>query len=198
MTDGSGDARVAGMEHAIPSEPMTVEEFERWLEDRPDETRYELADGAVVAMAPERVVHALLKTAAFNALRAAAKGMDCEAIPDGVAVRVEAKTLREPDAALRCGPRLPQGVSIYDDPVVLVEVLSPATAHTDLLNKVTEYGRLPTLAHYLIVDAQKRIVMHHRREGEGFFTTILPGGRLALDPPGITLDLDAILSEIDV
>ena len=185
------------MEYAMPTERMTVEEFERWLDGQPDDGRYELADGEVIAMAPERVQHALLKTAAFTALRAASKGHRCQAIPDGVAVRVGERTLREPDAALRCGSALPPEAAVYDDPIVLVEVLSPSTAQVDLSDKLREYGRIETLAHYLIVNSTSRIVMHHRKVSDGFFTTTLPGGRLVLQPPGITLDLDAILSEID-
>ena len=185
------------MDHAIPAERMTADEFERWLDDRPDGGRFELAGGKVVAMAPERSIHAMLKGAAYVQLLTASRHLECQVFPDGMAVRVDDATQREPDAALRLGPRLGRDDTVYADPLVIVEVLSPSTAEIDLADKVRDYGRIETLAHYLVVNPTSRIVMHHRKDGEGFFTTILPGGLLRLDPPGIDLDLDAILSEVD-
>jgi Uma2 family endonuclease len=173
---------------------MTTEAFEAWLAEAAPPGRHELSDGRVVARAPERMGHNRAKTAAFDALRAAARGLPCEAVADGMAVRVDEATLREPDAALRCGPPLPAEATRCDDPVVLVEVTSPATAQTDFAAKLVDYARLPTLAHYLIVDMDRRVVIHHRRTAHGFVTAILPGGTLRLDPPGMLLDLDPVLA----
>lgn len=64
---------------------------------------------------------------------------------------------------------------------------------TDTVETLAEYATLPALAHYLVLQTERRIVLHHRRAETGFFIAILPGGSLALDPPGPTLDLDAIL-----
>ena len=197
VTDGRRGARVGAMEHAIPTERMTADEFERWLEGRPGDDRFELSDGEVVAMAAERAVHAVVKGAAFAALRDAARDTPCQAFTDGMAVRIDASTQREPDAALRCGPRLPRDAMFYEDPVVLVEVLSPSTSSTDMNAKFSQYAGIDSLVHYLILDPDRRLAIHHRRAEGGFHTALLPGGPLRLDPPGITLDLDAILSETD-
>lgn len=177
----------------LPTDRMTVDRFEAWLGDGAPPGRYELSCGLIVAMAAERVAHNRVKVAVLDALRAAAHGLDCEALADGMAVRVDEWTLREPDAALRCGPRLPADAVRYDDPVVVVEVTSPSTASTDMAEKLVEYARLPSLAHYVIVALETRMVVHHRRTGDGFATTLHPGGRLRLDPPGIEVDLGPIL-----
>ena len=70
--------------------PMTVEEFIDWAMAQP-EGRYELVDGEVVAMAPERIAHARLKAEIWLALREAiaAKGLPCEALVDGAGVRID-------------------------------------------------------------------------------------------------------------
>jgi hypothetical protein len=45
---------------------------------------------------------------------------------------------------------------------------------------------LPTLRHYLIVDPQAGLIVHHRIETEAAaHTTIVRAGMLRLDPPGI-------------
>ena len=182
---------------ALPKRRMTAEEFEAWLSQRPGDARFELSQGKIIAMASERVAHALVKVAAFDGLRAASRHLDRETLPDGMAVRIGDATQREPDAALRCGPRLPLDATYYTDPVVIVEVLSPSTASVDESMKMFDYARVPSLAHYLIVDTTQRLILHHRRTADGFFTSILPGGTLELDPPGLTLDLGAVLAPLD-
>jgi Uma2 family endonuclease len=48
-----------------------------------------------------------------------------------MAVRIDSFTVYEPGASIRCGPRLPDDATEFDDPVVVVEVLSPSTRHID-------------------------------------------------------------------
>ena len=183
MTDALSD---------IPPEPMTVDEFQRWLLTAPG-GRYELSDGYIARMAAERARHGLCKGAAYRALFAAAAGLPCQVFPDGIAVRVDEATQREPDVALRCGDPIPLDAVNYDDPVIVIEVTSPSTDKADSTSKLVDSARFESLAHYLIIDPKKRAVIHYERSAEGFRATILPGGTLSLDPPGLTLDLDAIL-----
>ena len=144
-------------------------------------------------MAAERMAHVRVKMAAHNALAAAAADLDCEALGDGMAVRIGEATQREPDAALRCGGRLPPDATFYGDPVILIEVTSPSTEDVDLSTKLIDYAQIESLAHYLIFDLRRGVVVHNQKASGGFFATILPGGALSLDPPGLTLDLDAVL-----
>jgi Uma2 family endonuclease len=50
-----------------PPGRMTVEEFIGWAMAQPDGPRYELVAGEVVAMAPERAVHARRKAESWLA-----------------------------------------------------------------------------------------------------------------------------------
>jgi hypothetical protein len=48
--------------------------------------------------------------------------------------------------------------------------------------------------HCLIIDTiGRRIVTHSRRSGRQIDTTIIESGPILLDPPGITIDFEAIL-----
>lgn len=73
---------------AAPDGRMATDEFLAWAKGRPG--RYELIDGQVIAMSPERVRHAETKFAAHLALRGAirAKGLPCYGLPDGLTVPV--------------------------------------------------------------------------------------------------------------
>lgn len=175
---------------------MTAEEFLAWAAEH--EFRGELVSGQVVAMAPERYAHVRAKGLAYRALgdAIARAGLPCEAIVDGMAVRVDPATIYQPDVILRCGEPLDADTVIAPDPVVLVEVLSPSTAVLDTGGKLEGYFRIPSLRHYLILRAGNRSVIHHAREtADGPIATRIlrePTGSLALDPPGIVLPLVAL------
>ena len=110
-----------------------------------------------------------------------------------MAVRIDAHTVYEPDAAMRCGEPLPDEAVLYDDPMIVVEIQSPSTSNVDANSKLTNYFRLPSVQHYLILRAQRPTVIHHRRQPDGTIQTrILASGELRLDPPGLTLDVAAL------
>src|SRR5208283_5297082 len=106
---------------------MTTDEFVAWAMEQPGGQRYELVAGEVIAMAPERSAHARTK---FNIARRLAEaverqGLTCQVYPDGMAVEVDDTTIYEPDALIRCGPPLPGSAVTLNDPIIVVEVLSP-------------------------------------------------------------------------
>jgi Uma2 family endonuclease len=171
---------------AAAKKKMNADEFLLWAEGQ--EGRWELQDGAPVAMSPERVSHVRTKGLVFQALAGAIirAQAPCEAFSDGVSVRIEDGSVYEPDAVVHCGPRVPEDSIEISNPVVVVEVLSPSTAARDHGVKLTGYFSLPGLAHYLILDPERRVVIHHKRGlGEVIETRILSDGLLRLDPPGL-------------
>lgn len=172
---------------------MTADEFLAWALEQPS-GRYELAAGEVIAMAPERAGHALVKHDAAQALKeaVAATGLDCQVFPDGMAIRIDEATVYEPDASVRCGPKLSEDDIELSDPMVVVEVLSPSSRAQDTGAKLEAYFRLPSVRHYLIVNTGTRSVIHHARGADGAIATRIHGGEggggeLRLDPPGIAL-----------
>lgn len=182
------------MADAAPG-PMTVDAFLAWSEDQPG--RYELENGRVVAMAPERLGHVRAKTASFNALAAAvaAAKLPCEALPDGAAVRVDARTLYEPDALVFCGAAPASEALAIVAPVIVVEVVSPSSGSRDHDQKLIGYFMVPSVRHYLMVHPERRVLVHHARRGDEIATRILQGGPLRLDPPGLDLAIDDLFGE---
>jgi len=180
---------------AEPKPSMTVDEFLVWAEGRPG--RYELVEGQVVTMASEMARHARAKAAAYVALTQAVRsaGLACEVFPDGMTVRIAPRTAYEPDALVRCGPRLDGDAIEVPDPVVVVEVLSPSTGAGDTGGKFAGYFGVPSVQHYLILDPVQRLVIHHRRGASVIETAIAIDGRLRLDPPGIEFALDELFSD---
>jgi len=178
-----------------PPGRMTVDQFLGWAMAQPDGARHELVAGDVVALAPERAAHARRKARIWRALSDSidAAGLPCEALPDGMTVKIDHHTAYEPDAIVHCGQALADDAVIVPAPLIVVEVLSPSTATRDTGAKLADYLGLPSVHHYLIVRTDRPTVIHHRRgEGDIIETRIVTSGALALDPPGIELDLDRI------
>ena len=172
---------------------MTVDEFLPWAEGQ--EGRWELHDGVPVMMSPERVLHADTKGEAYVALREALRraGLPCRVHPDGVAIRMSAKATYQPDASVSCGPRAPVDALEINDPIIVVEVLSPSTAAIDHGRKLSGYFSLPSVEHYLILDPERRVVTHHKRgQGDAIETRVLSEGAVKLDPPGFEVAVEAL------
>jgi Uma2 family endonuclease len=170
----------------VAKEKLSADQFLVWAEAQ--EGRWELHDGAAVAMSPERVAHAETKDQSVKALARAIENATapCRALPDGLGVRINHRTIFEPDALVYCGPRLPPDAIEVPNPIIVVEVLSPSTAARDHGAKLTGYFSLPSLVHYLIVDPERRVLIHHKRgQGDIIETRILTEGLLRLDPPGL-------------
>jgi Uma2 family endonuclease len=178
---------------ALTKPRVSVDEFLHWAVGRPG--RYELFRGEVIMMSPETVGHAKIKGAVHNALISAIRrtGSPCHALPDGVIIRIDDVTAYEPDAQVYCGPELPANALDVPNPVIIIEVLSPSTQRIDLSLKLAGYFRLPSVAHYLIVDPTQPSVIHHSRgAGDTIVTRIVSEGVIGLDPPGLELALSDV------
>ena len=177
---------------AVPKTRMNVTEYLAWAQSHPG--RYELSDGEVIAMSPEGAGHAAVKYAVQTALLAGIRGhgLPCHMLPDGMTVRVDDSTAYEPDALVYCGARLAPSAVEVPAPVVVAEVLSPSTRRIDASAKLAGYFRLPSVAHYLIVDPARPMVLHHARgSGDTILTRVVTQGTIMLDPPGFSIEIDS-------
>ena len=102
-----------------------------------------------------------------------------------------------PDAVLVC-PRPSRDAVEIDNPLIVVEVLSPSTAANDHGIKLEGYFALPSVAHYLILDPDSRMLIHHRRrDADVIETRILHEGTLRLTPPGLELQVADLFGPLD-
>jgi Uma2 family endonuclease len=137
-------------------------------------------------MTPERAGHAQVKYAVQTALLTAIRraGVPCHMLPDGMTVRIDDDTAHEPDALVYCGHELPASAVEVSNPMIVVEVLSPSTRSIDASAKLAGYFRVAAVQHYLIVDPDKRLAVHHARgETDVIATRIVRAGRLQLARP---------------
>ena len=187
---------MAETSHIASLPRMTVEEFVVWSEQQLS-GKYELEDGyvVVVRMQSEKIAHTRAKTrlviAIDSALRNAAA--PCEVFSEGIAVKISEHHGYEPDAIVNCGAKAPGDELIAPNPIIVVEVLSPSTAGKDMGVKVADYFTVPSIQHYLIIDLDRRVVIHHRRHSAtDLLTSFHSTGNIRLDPPGIDVKAEAM------
>jgi Uma2 family endonuclease len=176
---------------------MNVDQFLEWCSTQ-SEGHFELIDGEVVPMSPERSVHNLTKYYVVRALADAIKDakIDCTAYTDGMGVRIDDDNLIEPDASVQIGKPMDRDVQTLTAPVIVVEVLSPSSAKNDASAKLVAYLSVKSIVHYLIVDADREIVVHHRRiTSDECETRIVSHGSISLSPPGIEVPIQAFFGK---
>jgi len=179
----------------VPKMRMRVPEFLAWA-DAQSRGRYELLDGEIVAMSPERALHNLVKLEVAVALREAVvkAHLSCTVFTDGVAVVIDDQNTREPDAAVQCGIDVDLDSMRVQAPMIVVEVVSPSSERIDAEVKLVDYFSVASICHYLVVLPKQRAVVHHRRKGlGGIETQIAHDGDIVLDPPGMSVPVAALL-----
>ena len=144
-----------------------------WYDLQPDGLRYELLNGRIYEMQAERASHARAKGALYIALVNAikARNVPCEAFIDSMAVRVDDKTVFEPDVLVQCGPPVPGSTVMMREPVIVVEVLSPSSVGRDLDVKPGEYLPLPTVQAYIVASQTEAACLAWVRGADGAFPT---------------------------
>ena len=165
---------------------MTVDEFLRW-EDGTD-TRYELVDGFVVAMAPPARAHRILAARLIGALDAALRGRrPCAAESEaGVARPDRADLCFVADIAVSCDP-IHRDEQLIPDPILIVEILSPSTNAFDRNVKVPEYRQIASVQEILLLDSESAFAEILRREGERWITEIVQGTEATLSLASVPL-----------
>jgi Uma2 family endonuclease len=180
----------------LPTKRMNVREFLAWAEKQPEGHNYELVDGEIIAMAPERVRHNLAKLAVARALQDSVQAakLPCTVFTDGVTVKINEHTAREPDASVQRGVEAELDSLFIDAPLIVVEVASPTSERDDTGAKLVDYFSVPSIQHYLIGFPQRRVFVHYKRGESGNIDAhIAHDGDIVLDPPGMTVSVAALL-----
>lgn len=169
--------------------PRTVDEFLRW--ERELDGRYELIDGEVVDVSPERTRHAKLKSEIARLLGNALDGRGYAVMVDGPQVRFP-DLVAVPDVVVAAEPVDEEAV-LVETPVLLVEIPSPGRERHDTEVKWRRYAGLASLRHYLIVSQDERLVVAHSRIDAGpWHVDRIASGIIPLTALGCSLGLEAV------
>lgn len=175
---------------------ITVEEF---LDiEFPSDTRFELDNGVIKMMAGGQAIHARIQGNVLVALATKLRGTGCEALGPDMGLKANDLSLRYPAVAVFCGRSDPKNdkLKAFDDPKLVVEVLSPSTRQDDIKIKLPEYRTIPSLDAILYIDPEDKTVHLETRDPTRGWTVTTPevGGSVTLPLHGIVLTWDDIFS----
>jgi Uma2 family endonuclease len=172
----------------------TVDEFLAW--DDGTDRRYQLLSGAITMMAPPPAIHGRL-VSRLDRLLGSQLRPPCEPVTGaGVkpAHRNDAYYLA--DLAVTCRP-FERGETHLHEPVIVIEVLTSATAATDRLEKLDDYRLVPSITDILLVaDTQVAIEHWHRWGDVWVVATRRAGERVDVAALGISIDVAALYADL--
>ena len=183
---------------ALRSTPHYLTEAEYIALEMASDVRHEFVDGAMYAVTGTSKRHNLVAQRFTRRLADAAEGSGCRVWQESIRLRASSQRHYYPDVLVACGEE-PENETAYteDAPCLIVEVLSPSTTATDRREKRIAYCALPTVRHYLVVDAEKNVIEHHRRLDEETYDLLVhqPGDTIELScPSGTLLDVGWLLA----
>ena len=185
------------MSYAVANHPVTIAEFDAFVDAQPEETKWELIDGQIVAMTNPTGRHGQIVANLGVALRPAADragcrvnfgGMRVQARPDGSGVD---KTI--PDLTVACTDWTPLATFVTQ-PAIIVEVLSPSTRDYDRGPKLAFYKSLANLMDIVLIYQDEMRVEHYARAADDWAMTPLatPVEHLALTGLPVSVSLEEI------
>ncbi len=153
-----------------PARTITFTFAEYLQQERASDTKHELVNGEIFAMAGGTPEHARLAMSVGARLLSQLSGRPCAVFSADLLIRVRATGLATyPDLSVVCGrlERDPEDANTVVNPIVLVEVLSDSTERYDRGEKFAHYRRIPSLKEYVLVSQQAPRIEVFRRNEDG-------------------------------
>ena len=161
-----------------PARKLTYTFAEYLQQERASDTKHELINGEIFAMAGGTPEHARLAMRVGRALGAQLLGQPCDVFSSDLVLHVLATGLATyPDLTVVCGrlERDPEDANAVVNPVVLIEVLSDGTERYDRGEKFAHYRRIPSLKEYVLVSQHEPRIEVFRRNEDGKTWTLTVG-----------------------
>ncbi|RYX83710.1 Uma2 family endonuclease [bacterium] len=166
MTGPNWEQKLLTEEEYLAFEEASAERHEFWF-GRVVPVHGVTGEGAR-AMAGASEKHVSIASESITALNNRLRGSGCRAGGSDIRVQMEDSNYAYPDVVVWCRDAQWSGAkrTTLHTPLVLIEVLSAATAHTDFSTKLQAYKRLDSLADYLIISQARVYVEHFSRSDQ--------------------------------
>lgn len=165
-------------------------------------TKHEYHDGEVFAMAGASDAHVTVAGNVYMALRNHLRGSPCSVFISDMKLRVEEdNAFFYPDVFVTCADSDRGQSHSKSAPVLVVEVLSPATSAYDRGAKFAAYRKLPTLREYALIDPERLSLDLFRRDGDSKRWVLHPieaGGHVEWASVGLQVPLEALYEDVPI
>jgi Uma2 family endonuclease len=181
------------MSEAITADPpVTIAEFDAFLDSQQDDSLWELVAGRIVAMANPTEDHEQIVGNMGAPLKLAMDPKGCRAYQGGIRVQSSYNSGGQdeprPDVVVRCGPSGRRNYIAV--PLVVVEILSPSTIDVDCGDRRLDVP---------VYQDQMR-VEHYRRTDEGWSweTLAQPDDILHIEAVGFQIDMEPMYFDVEL
>lgn len=151
------------MELAKPKIKISVEDYLKG--ENSSQMRHEYIYGEVFAMSGASDMHNIISGNIFGNLWTHLRNSSCQAFSENMKLKADEQTFYYPDVMVTCD-KAPKSAYYREEPILLVEILSPSTERTDRREKLAVYKKISTLQEYLIVSQNKIYVEVHRKNDD--------------------------------
>jgi Uma2 family endonuclease len=170
--------------HLVTAEEFLGMEFET-------DCRFELDNGVVRMMGGGTARHARIQANLLTSLARQLKGSGCEPFGPDMGLRNHRLSVRYPDVTVYCGRSGPENdkMKAFDDPKMVIEVLSPSTRTRDIEVKLPEYRAMESIEAILYVDPDDESMHLETRDSDRNWTVSScgAGGELTVDTLNLAL-----------
>jgi len=179
---------------AVETRQMTVEEYLEF--DEASEIQHEFIDGELIPMPGGSGPHNLVVAQTTAALVVALEDRDCFIFGSQMRVEIDDSKYLYPDVSVVRGEPAyaDDNQVILLNPTVVVEVTSPSSHSYDHVDKVANYGAVPSIEGYLILDQKRVFAEWYTRSESGWhlrqFSDL--ADEIELEPLGCTLRLEDV------
>ena len=132
--------------------------------------KYEYVYGEVYAMAGTSDNHNRIVRNLVTALSNHLRDSPCEPFMGDIKVRVTPNVYYYPDVLVSCEEN-PESPYFRNEPILIVEVISPSTQEIDRREKLLFYQQMPSVLEYAVIEQEKMLVEIHRRQPDGRWIT---------------------------
>lgn len=156
------------MARALAQPYLTTADYLDWEQTQAE--RHEYIDGEVFAMAGAEDRHATVSGNLYMAMRQHLRGTPCKTYMSEVRLHVAASNACfYPDVMVTCDGGDHASRLSKSAPVLVVEVLSPSTAHCDTGVKFAHYRHIASLREYVLIDIDRGSADVYRKGAEGLW-----------------------------
>lgn len=134
------------------------------------QVRYEFVDGEVFAMSGASNKHNLISGNLFGNLWSHLRDSDCQVYKENMKLKADKRTFYYPDIFVACDKN-PENEYYREEPILIIEVISPSTRQIDRREKLRAYQQMPSVQEYVVVEQEKISVEIHRRQPDGRWIT---------------------------
>lgn len=132
--------------------------------------KHEYVYGEIYAKAGTSDKHNLIAGDIYASLVFYLRGSKCQPFMGDIKVRVSPNVYYYPDVLVSCEEN-PENSYFRNQPILIVEVISPSTKEIDRREKLLFYQQMPSVQEYVIVEQEKMHVEIHRRQPDGRWIT---------------------------